>query len=192
MVTQNSLLFLDVFMFLTLILYWQDVKFSHHYDIKFSNTNTVLTSDIAFTCSLQSREVISGVSEACMQWVLKQNYLCSLDTWQQPTHVFCPFTLSFHPLQGGFQSKAREPSGGTLRRLQGVQKKKELSDSHFIFIWGCADRLLNVMFYGCGHSLIKRGGQWSTQVSQKKVTETLFHKKKKLTCPCWPPIHVGC
>lgn len=61
--------------------------------------------------------------------------------------VFCPFPLSFHPLQGGFPSEAREPSGGTLRRLQGVQKKeKELSDPHFIFIWGHADRLLNVMW----------------------------------------------
>lgn len=158
--------------------------------IKFSNTNTVLTSDIVFTCTSQSREVMSGVSEACMQVSFKRGL--SL----QPRHmtatnasVFCPFPLSFHPLQGGFQSEAREPSGGTLRRLQGVQSKKGIPCE--VTLTDC----LTVMFYGWwewggAHSFIKRGGQWSTQVSPEKSYRTAV-AQKKLTSPCWPPSHVG-
>lgn len=170
--TEQSVVPGRVYVFPTLILYWQDVKFSYDHDVKFSNTNAVLTSDVVFACSSQSREVISGVSEARMQWVFKGDYLCGLDAWQQPTHLFSvPFPLSFHPLPGGFQSEAREPSGGTLRRLQGVQSKKTLTDC------------LTVMFYGWlggggAHSLIKHGGQWSTRVSQKKSYRSAVAQKK--------------
>lgn len=118
--------------------------------IKFSNRNAVLTwRDIVFTCALQSREVISGVSEARMQWVLKQGYVCSLDTWRQPTRLFFLSLPSFLPSSTGrFPKWGSRTLRGNLKEASGVQKNKGTQWSSFYF--HVRSRWLNVMFYGGG------------------------------------------